>query len=384
MIRIVSIFLVLSMGLMILAGCWRYTEVEEKLEVAGRAIDYDEQNKSYVSTFEVVNPQGFKKGAAKKIFTSRGKTLLDGIRNTMMESGNRLYTGHSQVFIVSKEIAQRGIIPVLDIIYRDAVSRTEMWLCISGGETAGEILKAGGDKIHTLNSFNIDELMSLKGRISQYRSVEIWRFLKDLNAEGISPTLPIISTVVSGDNTIIDAYGVAVFNKDKMVGTLDKEESGHLLWVINELKGGRIIIKPEIQGEAIEIVLEIIGNKTKLEPIYKDGKLVMKVNIKETSVNIAGVNGTTNVLNEKGLDIITQEGEDYIKKSIAETIKKVQKKYKSDIFGFGRAIRNEYPNEWRRIRKDWNEGFAQLPIEVDVRLNVIGSSLSNSTIKIRE
>ena len=60
-------------------------------------------------------------------------------------------------------------------------------------------------------------------------------------------------------------------------------------------------------------------------------------------------------------------------------IDKAQKDFQSDIFGFGDVIYRKHPKEWKKLKKNWDETFASMPIHVNAdfrirRLGTVGNS----------
>lgn len=49
---------------------------------------------------------------------------------------------------------------------------------------------------------------------------------------------------------------------------------------------------------------------------------------------------------------------------------KKAKELNSDIFGFGEAVHENYPNEWKHIENNWDEIFKKLDVEVMVDSNL--------------
>ncbi|MGR5961558.1 Ger(x)C family spore germination C-terminal domain-containing protein [Bacillus paranthracis] len=41
-----------------------------------------------------------------------------------------------------------------------------------------------------------------------------------------------------------------------------------------------------------------------------------------------------------------------LKSKLSKLLKKVQKQYGTDIFGFGEAIHRKYPSEWKGLKKE--------------------------------
>ncbi|WP_228552692.1 Ger(x)C family spore germination C-terminal domain-containing protein, partial [Paenibacillus polymyxa] len=65
-----------------------------------------------------------------------------------------------------------------------------------------------------------------------------------------------------------------------------------------------------------------------------------------------------------------------------QVIRKAQKKYKTDIFGFGNAIHRDNPKLWNKIKKDWDEEFLDMDVEVNVDFKIRGlGTISNSFLE---
>ena len=63
----------------------------------------------------------------------------------------------------------------------------------------------------------------------------------------------------------------------------------------------------------------------------------------------------------------------YVKEHILETIKKVQKDYGVDIFGFGEVVaRQDYKN-FKKVKDHWDEAFKDAEIEVAVNIKTAKS-----------
>ncbi|MGR6018729.1 Ger(x)C family spore germination C-terminal domain-containing protein [Bacillus paranthracis] len=54
----------------------------------------------------------------------------------------------------------------------------------------------------------------------------------------------------------------------------------------------------------------------------------------------------------KNITLLEHVLEKQSEKQALQTIKKVQKQYGTDIFGFGEAIHRKYPSEWKGLKKE--------------------------------
>lgn len=360
-----------------LVGCWDYREINDMEIVSGFAIDKEKDK--YVLTVDKVMPSKTESPCPKsKVDVDEGDTMLDAVRNIISKTGKRLYWSHAKVIIISEELAREGLIPVIDFISRDIEARADMWIIISREKTAGEILKTKCETESTISTI-IDNALTNEDKVHTYHGVKIWRFIKDIEEEGKSPVLSSIKNIIRNGETYTQMYGIGVFKEDKLVGWLNDEQTKYYLFVIDKIKGGIIPLK-NVSNTGTNVSIEIFDSKTRLEPEIKEGKLIINVFV-ETDADISEVMGSEDFISEKGRNILIKEGEKFIENKIFTVIEKVQKEYKSDIFGFCSIFHRKYPSEWKKIKSDWDEIFADLDVNVDVTLNIKASAISNTTIK---
>lgn len=65
---------------------------------------------------------------------------------------------------------------------------------------------------------------------------------------------------------------------------------------------------------------------------------------------------------------------------------KAQKDLETDIFGFGEVIHRKYPELWEKIKENWNNEFADLPVNITVKVktNHLGQITKPFFIKEKE
>lgn len=156
--------------------------------------------------------------------------------------------------------------------------------------------------------------------------------------------------------------GTAVFHGDRLVGWLDDETTRGLLWVRNQILTATVTV--EVDGK--ELTSTLVHSTTRLKPEKRDGRLVMV--IEATTVDDLEENGAGIDLSDpKTLKRLEQKLNQAIAERILDAVKAAQKKYKSDILGFGQAIHRSFPKDWKRLKDRWEEEFPQLPVEVRVK-----------------
>ncbi|QZY54578.1 Ger(x)C family spore germination protein [Crassaminicella profunda] len=383
MIKKKIFLLMICISICVLSGCWNYKEIDDTRLVAGMALDYDEKKNEYITTIEIINPASKKETIMSgELYKSRGKLPFDGVRDIIMKTGRKLYWAHAKTIIISQNIAEKKIISILDYIYRDAEFREDMRLMVSKEKTAKEILEMYEEKkVYPIRAFHLDDVVESEKSTGKYHCGQVWKFIKDLYAEGVSSTLPAIRNISVGGKIHPYIGGLAVFKGEKMVGWLDELETQGFLWVTDHIEGGVVVVESKMNEKSTLVTLEILKNKTKIKPIYKEDEIVMKIDI-ETDVMIGEIGGVQDFIGKEGRIILKKDTEKQIKTQVENVIKKVQKDYDSDIFKFSKSIKKEMPDMWKKIKPDWDKVFKDLKTDINVVVNIKGSALKSKPIKV--
>lgn len=384
------IILMIFINSVALTGCWNYKDINDMRFLSGMAVDYNEEKEEFIVTAEIINP--ISEELKGEVFQARGKSVFDGIRDIIIENGRKLYVAHAKVLIVSEYVAKNKMLSVVDYISRDAEYRDDIYVLVSKGKAAKEILEVDvehtsekkGD-LHTVTGYLIQDILKNEDSNSKYHKVPLWRFNKALQNEGESPTLPVIKVYKNNVNQhdISQVFETAVFNKDKFVGYLNREETKYYIMVIDELKGGIVVVESKFNQKLTKVSLEIFNSKTKVKSIYTNDELSIKIDI-ENTVNIAEIGGTSDFISKEGREKLKKDAEEFLKSEIEKTIKKVQKEYKSDIFNFSTAIKKRYPNKWKEIKNNWEEVFSNLKVEVNVNFKIRGSAINSKPLTVSD
>jgi len=384
--KIISIFILITL-LLNFSGCSAYTEINDLPLVLGAAID-KEYNGNYILTVEVFKPTTSSKQKdaelTTEIFQTEGITIFDAIRDLIIKLGKRAYWTHLKCFIVSKENDAEGISPVLDMFSRNAHIRKEFPVLISNDKTAYGVFYKGKQTYSEPVSIFINNTIKSVDKISKYDYIKFYELIDDITTEGKSAVLPLISMNPIAGKKIASVYGLAVFKKDKMVGTLNSSESKTLRLLSNKEKGGLLIVQWIENNELEKVTLEIFKSKTKIEPLYNNKKL--SINIKTTTTTeIAEImNSKIDVLGNKGREKLKKEAKKKIKTDIERLLIKLQHDLECDAVGFGKKVKEKYPIVWKESESNWSDIFAAIPFNIDVDVIFKGTASISEELKIKE
>ncbi|MFA5523031.1 MAG: Ger(x)C family spore germination protein [Tissierellales bacterium] len=374
-IRVFLKLIIIINLLMILIGCWNYSEADDEFIVTAVAIDKAEEG--YIVTVEVTYPKkGSGSGLDNEYFSEQGRTIFEAIRKTILQTGRKMYWGHAKVVIISRDIAEEGILSVIEFLIRDTDVRNKMWLIISTDETASVLFKVE-DEVHNSIGFHFDDILRNQEKVGMGYGGDLLDTLACLSSEGVTPKVATASNIKTIGGVVPRVEGMAIFNRDKMIGRIDGLDVKTFLLIINKFKGGEYKV---LNLGNTDFSLEILESKTKLKPIIEDGNIIMEIDIK---MDMWIVEGEGNFMSSESLVEIRKKMEKNITSDIERVVKKVQSEYNSDIFGFGRAIYKHKPNVWKDVSSDWDREFSKVKVQANVEITIKGTGLLEKPIRTK-
>jgi spore germination protein KC len=174
--------------------------------------------------------------------------------------------------------------------------------------------------------------------------------------------------------------GSAIFKGKKLIGFLNEEDTKSMLWLRDEVKGGLIILK-NAAGTDDNVTLEIYKSKSKITPMVQEGVLKMKVEV-DVDVSIGEIMGTSDFISSPGRQKLKAFAEKHVEEDINTMYTLVRDKYNADVFGFGRNIEMKMPDVWKQIKDDWDNFYAELELELNVKVNIRGSATTRVPLKV--
>lgn len=365
-----KLLLIILIPLLIgLNGCWDRRELNTLAIVSCLGIDKAEEPGKIQITAQIIKPAEMKVqaggGGGKPYWniTTTGETVADTIREFTHESNRQLYLPHNGAIIFSQDIAKEGVKKYVDFFDREPqLSRSQVKVLVSKGK-ANEILDSETE-LEKIPGRNISQLVDESVATSEASAVNMQEFFTRLMSKTTAPVASVIEVSGQGKEKKARLSGTAVFKTDKMVGYLNNVETRGLLWVIDKVKSGIIVVKsPSGEGK---VSLEIIrassvittGIKDNNEPyitvhIDEEGNLSDQMSL-EDDLTILQVWSS---LEKSQADVIHQE--------VMDALKKAQE-LNTDIFGFGDAVHREHPELWGEMEKQWDHYFPDLQVEVIV------------------
>ncbi|RIE01489.1 Ger(x)C family spore germination protein [Cohnella faecalis] len=382
-----------------LTGCWDRTELNELAITAGTAIDWKEGR--WVVTYQVVIPSAISAvltavgGGAGKVpvivYSTEGETIREAVAKSALESPRKLFFSHNRVVVISSAAALHGLENLLDIYLRNPDTRETVSTLISDKD-ARTILEQLM-QVQIIPSDGIEE--TVKGEAEQLSTlphVRMYNLAMSLAGPAHSAALPEI--LVSGDQGVTSADDLSqtslksklrlgrlgLLRDNRMVGWLSRSEALGVAFISNKVSETSIIFSCEGDGAKPNSTFQIEHSKTKLRPEWKNGELVMHININssgtlvETGCSVEDLNNPATIKQmEKQLRLQVLEQ--------VETSWEATKKLKTDVLGFADIIRRKYPKRWKEVKTDWPNQFSKIRIDPIVSVRIARMGLSSKPYK---
>ncbi|MDW8802089.1 Ger(x)C family spore germination protein [Clostridium sp. A1-XYC3] len=371
-----SIFILLTIVCsVLLSGCWSYSEIDERLVVGTVGIDYAKKKDMYRITIRAINAKPTASGIelVPVVISTEGKSVFEAIRKSAPLYGRKTYWSHLQSIIISDKVAQEDVFKTLDFFYRDAEVRQDNMLYISCGSSAEEVVRLEA-VLQKERQFTLRYAMRTQKFVGTFPEQDLVEFGSKILEETIKPIVPIITIYKDQGKDMIRIEGSAVFLNRRMVGKLSPHETLVVVLLRNEFKNP-LMVSTINEGkdltEAKLATMEIFDSRTKIKSSKKsDGENISVLVSIELNAGVGEMNYPMNYVDEKSIKNLKNTVEADIRDRILKTVKFVQQDYKSDVFGFGKAVEISNPKLWNNLKNEWDKEFSKVPVEVQVTVNI--------------
>jgi len=386
-IRRFGLVLVLWTGMLVLPGCWDRVEVNDLAFVMGAGLD-QKKDKMIELTVLVFIPKGG--GGSQEMGTGSGSGSGGSMGSTMVRSASgitiaqamsklqeklprRIFWGHSHVFVMSEDIARKGIAPHIDFLLRHPQTRERTYIFVSK-QKAKDVLGLLPPLERDISEV-LRELDKLKIGI-RVTTKDLAEMLNGDSGDAAIPWIEINPSEPESRNHQKIAYitGTAVFKKDKMVGRLNDSVTRGVLWLRNELKTAIVTVQPKGAGGPVS--MQLLRANSELIPSIRDG--TWKITCRAETVDDIIQNSTNwDLMNpefDKRLEVELQRE---IGNRVRAALNTVQKNMKADIFGFAEAFHRKYPDLWRKEKDHWGAIFPTVEVSIETRASIRRSGMTS-------
>ena len=266
-----SVIFFTALLLLPLAGCWNYSELNERTLAAGAAVDLTE-NGTVLLTVEAADfPKNGEPGAESMRLTGRGRNLAEAMHDVTEQNGRELYWDQASLFIVNSRYAERGIVELLDYILNEHGLRLTLLLAVSRLETAAEVLEL---EVHgaPLRCYALRDMIQRGGETGETISADARQVINTLLEPGREFALARIDGIAEEGSTRAEVSGCALFRGDRQIGWLDRRETGCLALFTGQLR--RSVLTVPVNGGTAAV--EVRNWRASLRPRMAEGIITVR------------------------------------------------------------------------------------------------------------
>ena len=388
----IKIFLFLVAALL-LTGCGNYRELNDLAITTG--IAFDIKDDQYIVSYMIANSNKAEtdsKDSETKItvYEGKGNTISSAYKDLNSKNPKIPYIGHLEVVIISEDLAKKGMLEALDFLMRNPESRKEFYIVLSKNVEAGTLLKTLAP-LESFPSQNIAEI--IKSNKDDQSTIVMQKYsavITNMIDEGVEPIINGIeldgnkeegqmqeSLEKATPSATIKIDKIGIFKKDKLLGWSTHDEAVGINIINNS--AGFILLETKCDDKYMTSTLKDIKTK----PIITFENNIPKIKLKiKADAAILEMQCKRNLEETKIMKELENEFNEKLKSIIDETIYMAQKKYKSDIFGFGNYIYKNNLKKWNIIKDKWNnEIFPEIKIDTEIKINLNNKGSLEQSLK---
>jgi spore germination protein KC len=350
----------------LLSGCWDYAPIETLFNVAGIAIDRSKAHPKQIEiTLIAVNYQ-----KTKVLLKSEGHSISDAINHIQNATSKKVVLSHLQFILFSDGIARSGLLPFLDLFFRDMQMRVDSTFAIVKGSAAKAFENNKFKYPVTARTFPY----LLKTSESKFnpRLFQIHNIMLQTTSANANFVLPFFK--MDKKKKQMELAGLSLIRAGKQVDVLTRDEMKLYMLIRREMKQLTYMYGKGGVGNnkarSITFRLHVRKPNVHVRVVHGHIHFTYWINITDEIVEINP--WESKPVKQSELKKIEKKVQSHLVKSCSKLVKKVQKENHFDPFGLSEEARVHAPSIYRAER--WNQQFsaATFTFHVKIHLNRYG------------
>lgn len=412
------------LSLLLLGGCWNRREltdlnVNTALGFDRVVVDGRPQYRLSVLTLRPTPPGGGGAGGfggmsqagagTSQVITVEGNTINDAIRNYTLRSSRQLFLGHVLLVVIGEETAREGVTEIMDFLLRHHDVRMRELVMVCEG-MAAETLQARPE-FEQLTALEVAQIMERNSRRgSKAIHTDLFHFIYDLLTPGVEAIVPHLITIVPPEegspiwqqaggtvpggtgggaaggpgvdrpqHKVPFIEGSAVFQGDRLVGYLNREETMGWLLIKGRAESGVIPVAFDAAEDNASFLFLVEG-ESRVKPVVEGETISFEVKLHGHG-ELMEQNGAINISKEdisRLNDLVNREVVRRCQLAVARS-----QELRSDVFGFGDLLHRKHPRLWKEIKEEWGEIFPTVTVNISSEYTVEHTGLTGESILVQ-
>lgn len=349
-----AVFIIMCTGL--ISGFIPASKVLEDVQLI-QAIGYDyvDSQEFKVTAGATYTPPGIQPMPQNVSLTAIGRTSKQIRQELQAQSPRPIEIGRVGIIIFNQELARTGISDLIDNLQRDPNIGRNVSLVVTNGKSS-ELLSAESVKDESVSQNIIDIVKQNMERTIP--KINLHHFLFQYRGIGFDPFLPLIEK----KEDFIRVSGVALFDEDKLIDTIDLREAYILKVLYEKFRKGSIEID---LNEDKQVSIQNLSSNAKYKPERMGSDYKFKISITMDGRVMEG--GGLDLTQKKNIEKIEKKSEKMVEKEALALLKKLQK-LNVDPLGLEEKLRqNGY--------KDWKKKYSSLQFEVETNIHIVQAGI---------
>lgn len=365
MLRLIMTIILIT--LLFCNGCYNRVEIDNSIAVVAHGLDISADGKRLVSTAQLALPsqaQAEQEAPKFMLRSAQAPSFTMADQEIAYTLPRQLVWSMVETYIVGETIARQDITLILDHLARTRTVREGSMLFLAYNSTPHEVLSTETPPEDYSGPALAKMIRAQEEQTGLYSPVTIQEFLQKVSRPGIEPVLPQVMIESMEGRAKLKISGLAVFQGHRMVGSLNEQESRGFHFMKSSARGGLFVVN--LPGEAGQSrhTLELIQSQATIEPIIKQGQIIMKIAVKADG-NLYELHSSDSIIDLEQMDLLEEAAIMAIRSDVEACIHKARG-FQSDILGWGLTIHSKDRALWGTLAEDWPAQFAALPYEIEV------------------
>ncbi|MCY6484715.1 Ger(x)C family spore germination protein [Clostridium aestuarii] len=357
-----------------LTGCWDYRDINKKNILLAVGLDYTEGKYRFVTEtaqIKVLQKEDVGQQESTQLSFGEGENYAEARRELEHTNSFPTFRGTVRVMIFDKEAAEKGIEDYINRMKKITDYRKTTPVVVSKQKTDKILsVKPIND---TTTGFMVDDILDNVAKNGYGIDKNVGDILLDIAMKKIGYVLPYIEI----RDGILHYAGAVVMKDSKMIGMMDadnKDFKGLIYILSKHPKVINVVSHPEEDKDLLYFNTKM---KKSINTDYKDGKLIIDVNLKASSKLNFQYYVKPPITDKVKSELEQMIGDD-IKNDLAVAIEKSQNEFESDIFGFAKYFRAQNPKIYKKINWVKEYPLAEINVKVDAKIDNLGTTDSKA------
>lgn len=401
-----------------LPGCYDAIEIDEEVYTLAIGVDKGVNNAIRVTfqyaTYQEEGGGGMGGGGEESgevggtiVATVEAESLLEAINIINASVNRQISLMHAKMLVLSEEFAREGVGKYIEPLTRFREVRELMRIVVCKGK-AQDFIKENKAFIGsnpskalelmfeqskntgyfpdvTFGDFYVDLLTPYGQPVAAYGAVNEFELIDKAVGNTEAP-LDTETDIEPGDiprtgGTNKEVFGLAVFDGDRMVGSLSQNETRFFLMVIGEFQRGFFTLVDENEPGLIYVVEAQLARKPRISASMENGVPVIGLELK-LDIDIISIQSRRHYEKLDNIDEFENNLQAYFEQGLKETIDKTQV-YNSDIFHFGKKVAGSFGTIQELDDYNWIKHYQEAEVNVSVIVDARRSGFIYGATPIR-